>query len=337
MLETSARLLVLLSALQSRRFWAGPELAEHLGVTDRTLRRDVDRLRSLGYVVDAISGPGGGYQLGRGAELPPLVFDEDEAVAVAAALGDAALGAGGAGDPAMRALIKLDGLLPRRLRARASALASSMLTLGRPRVRADPEVLVTLAAAARDRVAVTFRYEALGGAASQRQVEPLRLVRSGHGPWYLVAFDPGRGAWRTFRVDRVRGRPRVGERFAEREPPADLEAYVSSSIAVNAYPCKGRVRVRGSLAALQERIPPWSGTLTPIDGESCALEMGAPEWSVLAGMLVMAGVDFDQVEPEELAEHLRGVGERLRRACAGRGEVSGGGAGRGERRRGGAR
>lgn len=315
MLETSARLLRLLTALQSRRFWPGPDLAEHLEVTTRTLRRDVERLRGLGYGIEATSGPGGGYQLGRGAELPPLCFDEEEAVAITAALADAADTASGAGDPAMRALLKLDQLLPTRLRARASALASTMLSLGRVQGRIDPAVLVTLAAACRDRLALRMRYQGREGAAGEREVEPLRLVHSGNRRWYLVAFDPGRGEWRTFRVDRIQGTPRLGARLPAREPPADLEAYVSASISVAPYAERVRVRVRGDAAALREKIPPWCGRVEPGDRDHCTFTVGAHDLDSLAAQLVLAGVDFDEVEPPAVAEHLARIGERLLHAC----------------------
>ncbi|MCB9648352.1 MAG: WYL domain-containing protein [Deltaproteobacteria bacterium] len=201
MLETSARLLRLLAVLQARRFWAGSELARHLEVTPRTLRRDVDRLRGLGYAVEATSGPGGGYQLGKGRQMPPLMLEDEEAVALAVAVRAALDAFSGVEDAAMRALVKLEQLMPAGLRKRVGAFSSATLSLGRARVAVSADLLVGLAGACRDERKLSFEYTGHDRVGSTREVEPLRLVHSGHGPWYLVAWDLAREDWRTFRAD----------------------------------------------------------------------------------------------------------------------------------------
>lgn len=203
MLETSARLLRLLSLLQARPDWAGPELARRLEVTPRTLRRDVARLRDLGYPVHATTGVAGGYRLGAGASLPPLLLDDEEAVAVAVSLRTAASqSVAGLAETALRALAKLEQVLPARLRARTAAIQQATVALPRTAPAVDPGLLATLATACRDSRALAFGYRSRGGAANQRQAEPYRLVHTGY-RWYLVARDTGRDDWRTFRVDRT--------------------------------------------------------------------------------------------------------------------------------------
>lgn len=221
MLETSARLLRMLSLLQAHREWSGAQLADRLGVTARTVRRDVDRLRELGYPVNASPGTGGGYQLGAGAELPPLLLDDDEAVAVAVGLRTAAgQGIEDIGETSVRALAKLEQVLPHRLRRRVSALnAFTVPMLRGPRSSAvDPAVLTELAHLCRDAERLRFDYRGHDGTATRRTVEPHRLVCTER-RWYLVAWDLDRAGWRTFRVDRLTPRPPHGPRFAPREPP----------------------------------------------------------------------------------------------------------------------
>lgn len=215
MLETSARLLRLLSLLQAHREWSGPDLADRLGVTPRTIRRDVDRLRELGYPVNASPGTGGGYQLGAGAELPPLLLDDDEAVAVAVGLRTAAgQGIEGIGETSVSALAKLEQVLPNRLRRRVGALnAFTVPMLRDPQPSAvDPGVLTELANACRDRERLRFDYRDHGGSPTRRTVEPHRLVCTER-RWYLVAWDVDRDDWRTFRADRITPRPPHGPRF----------------------------------------------------------------------------------------------------------------------------
>lgn len=318
MLDTSARLLRLLSALQARRYWSGPDLADRLEVTARTLRRDIDRLRSLGYVVEATSGPGGGYQLGTGAATPPLLLDDDEAVAVAVALRSAVDSFHGLGNAVMGVLVKLDQLLPARLRRRVRALQSVTVSVTDAPPTLDPDILTTIAAACRDHEQLHFAYRDHAGATSTRRVEPLGLAHTGTRRWYLVAWDLDREAWRTFRVDRIdagpSAGPRTGTRFVPRPPPADLATYVSQSITQAPYRYRARIELRGSMSALSQHIPPWCGVLEPLDDERCILSTGAPSIETLACQMLLSGVDFELIEPQELAPQLREVAKRLDRA-----------------------
>ncbi len=315
MLDTSARLLRLLSVLQARRSWAGAELAERLEVTTRTLRRDVDRLRSLGYVIEATSGPGGGYQLGKGSHLPPLLLDDDEAVAVTVALRSAADGFAGLGETALGVLTKLDQLLPARLRKRVGALQAMTVSVGSGGApELDPVVLTTLAAACRDRERVRIEYHGRGAEASTRTLEPLRLAHTGSRRWYLLAWDLGREDWRTFRVDRIAAVEALGIRFAPREPPGGVARYVADSISHAPYRHRAVVRLRGSLSTLAGRVPPWCGVLEPEGDESCLLRTGAESMEGLACQLILTGVDFELIEPTSLRPRLRKVVERLERS-----------------------
>ena len=308
MLETSARLLRLLAVLQARRFWAGSELARHLEVTPRTLRRDVDRLRGLGYAVEATSGPGGGYQLGKGRQMPPLMLEDEEAVALAVAVRAALDAFSGVEDAAMRALVKLEQLMPAGLRKRVGAFSSATLSLGRARVAVSADLLVVLAGACRDERKLSFEYTGHDRVGSTREVEPLRLVHSGHGPWYLVAWDLAREDWRTFRADRIQGAPRVGERFVPRPPPDDLGRYVSHAISTAPYAWTARVRLAGDPAALAGRVPSWCGVVSP-DG---VLTTGANSVEALVAQLVHVNLDFELMEaPEEVRAHLALVAGRL--------------------------
>lgn len=314
MLETSARLLRLLSLLQAHREWSGPELADRLGVTARTVRRDVDRLRELGYPVNASPGTGGGYQLGAGAELPPLLLDDEEAVAVAVGLRSAAgQGIDGIGESSVRALAKLEQVLPSRLRRRVGALNAFTVPLMRgPQLSTvDPAVLTELANACRDAERLRFEYRDHGGTATRRTVEPHRLVCTER-RWYLVAWDVDRADWRTFRVDRVTPKPPHGPRFPPREPPAeDLAAYVSQGVSRGAYASQAVVRLLVPLHEAAERISPSAGTLEPYDEHSCLLRTGAPSLDVMAIHVMMTGVEFEVVEPEGLTETVRTLRDRL--------------------------
>ncbi|MEU3602870.1 YafY family protein [Streptomyces sp. NPDC006798] len=315
MLETSARLLRLLSLLQAHREWTGPELARRLGVTPRTVRRDVDRLRELGYPVDASPGTGGGYQLGAGAELPPLLLDDDEAVAVAVGLRTAAgQGIEGIADSSVRALAKLEQVLPSRLRRRVGALNAFTVPLLRtPAARIDAAVLTELANACRDRERLRFAYEDHSGATTRRTVEPHRLVCTER-RWYLVAWDVDRADWRTFRADRIRPTPPHGPRFAPRTPPADdLAAYVSRGVSTSAYGTRAVIRLHMSAEKARESLSPADGTVEPVDDGHCLLRTGAASPEVMVIHVMLMGVDFDIVEPVELIERFRVVRDRFTR------------------------
>ncbi|MFJ7076753.1 helix-turn-helix transcriptional regulator [Streptomyces sp. NPDC098781] len=319
MLDTSARLLRLLSLLQAHRDWSGAELAERLGVTPRTVRRDVDRLRELGYPVNATPGTGGGYQLGAGAELPPLLLDDDEAVAVAVGLRTAAgQGIEGIGETSVRALAKLEQVLPNRLRRRVGALnAFTVPMLRGPQPSAvDPAVLTELAHLCRDSERLRFEYRDHEGAATRRSVEPHRLVCSER-RWYLVAWDLDRDDWRTFRVDRVTPKPPHGPRFTPRTPPAeDLAAYVSEGVSTRAYAAQAVVRLLVPLAEAAERISPSAGQLEPDGPGSCLLRTGAGSLDVMVIHVMLMGFEFEVLEPVELVETIRTAHGRLARSLA---------------------
>src|SRR6478752_5612625 len=236
MSETTSRVLQLLGLLQSRRVWSGEELAQRLGVTGRSVRRDIDRLRELGYPVLASKGHGGGYQLGAGAAMPPLLLDPDEAVAMAVCLRGAAGGSvAGVGESALRALSKLDQVMPARLRAQVSVVheATVTLTSGPPETQVEPDVLMTLARASRDHEHVTAGYVDRAGVAAERRLEPYQLVTTGR-RWYVLAYDRDRRDWRSLRLDRMADVRALGTTFVPREA-SDAAAYVRRAITSSPY------------------------------------------------------------------------------------------------------
>ncbi|MEV4685041.1 helix-turn-helix transcriptional regulator [Streptomyces kurssanovii] len=317
MLETSARLLRLLSLLQAHREWSGADLADRLGVTPRTVRRDVDRLRELGYPVNASPGTGGGYQLGAGAELPPLLLDDEEAVAVAVGLRTAAgQGIEGIGETSVRALAKLEQVLPNRLRRRVGALNAFTVPMlrGQHGSTVDPGVLTELANACRDSERLRFEYRNHDGATTRRTVEPHRLVCTER-RWYLVAWDVERGDWRTFRADRIVPKPPHGPRFAPRTPPADdLAAYVSKGVSIGAYAAHAVILLHTSAEQAAGIIGPSAGVLEAVDDRRCLLRTGAASLDVMVVHVMLLGVDFEVVEPPELTGHVRTIRDRLSRA-----------------------
>ncbi|WP_346427637.1 YafY family protein [Streptomyces sp. AcE210] len=326
MLETSARLLRLLSLLQSRREWPGADLADRLGVTPRTVRRDVDRLRGLGYPVDASPGTGGGYRMGAGAELPPLLLDDDEAVAVAVGLRTSAgQGIEGIGETSVRALSKLEQVLPGRLRRRVSALNAFTVPMlrGPGPSDVDPSVLTELAAACRDSERLRFAYEDHGGAATRRTVEPHRLVCSER-RWYLVAWDVDREDWRTFRVDRITPKPPHGPRFTPRRPPAaDLAAYVSKGVSQGPYATGATIRLLVPVEEAAQRISPSAGTLEADGDDSCVLRTGAASLDVMMIHVIRTGFEFEVLEPDGLRDVIRTARDRLSRALERAGSADG--------------
>ncbi|MBV9583204.1 MAG: YafY family transcriptional regulator [Chloroflexi bacterium] len=319
MANTSSRTLRLLSLLQTHRFWAGDELADRLGVSARTLRRDVDRLRELGYPVEARRGIDGGYQLAAGAALPPLVLDDDEAVALAIGLRAAAQGAiAGIEESSVRALAKVARIMPPHLRRRVDALramtSGPAVWSGGPYV--DAGVLTTIAQACRDEERLRFAYTAQSSERSTRHVEPHRLVSLGQ-RWYLVAFDLGRGDWRSFRLDRLDGLRTTGMRFQPRELPAvDAVSFVRAGI--QNLPTRRRIEVvvHASAATVRDRVGQWA-SLEEVDEGTCRLRMTVDnlDWPALA--LGTIGAEFEVVRPTELIDHLRDWGARFTRAAAG--------------------
>jgi predicted DNA-binding transcriptional regulator YafY len=319
-MTTSGRLLRLLSLLQTPRDWTGAELADRLEVSPRTIRNDVDRLRALGYPVHATRGPIGGYRLEAGATLPPLLLEDDEAVAVAIGLRSATGGAvAGIEETSLRALAKLEQVLPPRLRARVNTLQTYTMHVRDPRSRGastsvDSALLTELAAACRDRRALRFDYADRRGDASQRRVEPYRVVSWGQ-RWYLVAWDVDRADWRTFRVDRVAPGMSLGTRFTPRElTDAEVEALVSRGVPHAARRFQARVVVHTAAATLAERIGPNAGTVTAIDDGMCLLDTGADSLEMMAVYLGTLGVDFTIADPPELIDHVRTLANRYARA-----------------------
>lgn len=318
MLETSARLLRLLSLLQSPREWTGAELGERLGVSPRTVRNDVDKLRELGYPVLATRGPAGGYRLGAGAAMPPLLLDDEEAVAVAVGLRTAAGGAvAGIEEASLRALGKLEQVLPSQLRSRVSSLQSVITPVpgvGGPVV--DPDVLSAIAAACRSRERLRFSYLSHDGTPSERDAEPYQLVNWGR-RWYLVAFDVHRGDWRTFRADRVRLRTPGGGRFVPRPLPSDdLAGWVSSRVAAAGWRYRARVTVFAPAEVVAARIGPYAGTVAEAGEGTCVLETGSDSLETMSVYLGMLGFDFRVESPAELADYLRALIGRYQRAVS---------------------
>jgi predicted DNA-binding transcriptional regulator YafY len=275
----------------------------------------MERLRSLGYPVNAEPGAAGGYRLGAGAALPPLVLDDEEAVAVAVCLRTAATGTvTGIEETSMRALAKLEQVLLSRLRRRVRALGSfTVPTLGAaPTV--EPEVLATIAGACRDQQRLRFGYRSYEGGSSRRTVEPHRLVQLGR-RWYLVAWDIDRADWRSFRVDRITRRPSPGTRFAARKPPPDgAAAFVAKGALDARNRWQANVILHAPLAAVGARVPQTVGTLEAIDDETCRLHTGADWLGSLAIYIAAIGVDFEVIEPPELIAELRMLADRFQRA-----------------------
>ncbi|MEZ4405143.1 MAG: WYL domain-containing protein [Polyangiales bacterium] len=313
MLTASTRALRLLSLLQSRGEWSGRELGERLEVDVRTLRRDVDRLRDLGYTIDASAGVGGGYRLGRGDTTPPLLLDDDEAVAVAIAMAASAGADGPPNEVAVVVLAKLNQVLPPRARKKLGAIEAATLALpdGRPRV--DLRVLAALAGACRDAVEARFSYLDARGASSRRTVEPLRLVHA-HTRWYLVARDVDRDDFRTFRVDRVAPRDVevTSRRFTPREPPEGIAAYVARALVSAPYQFRARLLLVGAVDELAAKIPSWVGTLEARSPRRTVLTVGADSEAALAAMILHAGVDFELLDPPELGPVIEAAARRLR-------------------------
>lgn len=317
MIVTSARLLRLLTLLQSRGFWSGAELAERLEVTQRTVRRDVDRLRTLGYPVNSSVGVAGGYQLGAGASLPPLILEDNEALAVALGLRTAAMGSVvGVEQAALRAMAKLEQVLPKRLRRRVDALYRSVAPLyaETPRIRA--EVLSGLAAASRNHQQAEFRYADSSGRTTDRDTEPHGLVHTGL-RWYLAAFDLDRDDWRTFRLDRIEGNVHIGSRFIPRDlPEGDAAAFVARSVSSRPHRYRARVVFHAPLARVRERAPHLARHLRKLGTDRCRYDSSADSLSRLALFVSLIGEEFEVEDPPELVDELRKLSSRVRRATA---------------------
>lgn len=301
--STTSRLLALLSLLQTRRDWPGPVLADRLGVSDRTVRRDVDRLRVMGYRIDADRGSDGGYRLDAGAQLPPLLLDEDQVTALVVALGAVPLLGTGLDEAAERALGTLRRVLPDRLRRRAEALTFDPVPSS---TVLDPAVLTVVADAVRSAQVLRIDYGDAGGPA--RQVEPHRVVTV-RGRWYLIAWDRGRADWRLFRVDRLRPRTGTGPRFVRREVPAGLLAARFTGGADGRWPCRGSVILDRPLADLL----PYAGeaVVEELPDGRCRITAGSWSWAGLAAWFARYDADVDAPEPVELSEAFHRLGARF--------------------------
>jgi predicted DNA-binding transcriptional regulator YafY len=311
---TTERVLRLLGLLQQRPVWTGPELAARLGVTTRSIRRDIERLRSLGYPVNATQGVGGGYQLGAGRALPPLLLDDEEAIATAVSLRLAAGGTvAGASEAAVRTLAKLDQVLPARLRAEVRALHDAIVTLEGGRIEVDADALLSLARACRDTVRVEFGYAGRAQEPGERRVEPYQLVATGR-RWYLLAFDLDRDDWRSFRLDRMSGLRATTWRFRRRDHP-DPAAYVQRAVTVAPYRYRARVRVQASAEEVRRATTASTVTVEPVDEATCLLLTGSDSLYALALHLGLLGWDFEVLEPAELRQALATLAQRFTRAA----------------------
>ncbi|MGY1841375.1 MULTISPECIES: helix-turn-helix transcriptional regulator [unclassified Modestobacter] len=318
MAATSTRTLRLLSLLQSRRHWSGADLAQRLGVSVRTLRRDVERLREIGYPVDASRGADGGYALAHGAALPPLVLDDDEAVALAVGLSAAAAtSVSGVGESSLRALAKLVQVMPARLRRRVDAVRvmteSAGWGPGGDPARVDPEVLTVVSLACRDAERLAFGYTTSDGRAGQRSVEPCRVVALGR-RWYLVGYDLDRTDWRVFRLDRVAAPRGTGARFAPRRLPAvDAVTFVRDRVAgLRTHPVEAVVHAPA--AEVRRRVGAWAA-VTAEGPDRCRVRLDVEDLDWAAGALAIVGVPFAVVSPPELHATLRALAERCTTAA----------------------
>jgi predicted DNA-binding transcriptional regulator YafY len=315
--DPTERALLLLSLLQTHRFWPGAELTARLGVSSRTLRRDVDRLRSLGYPVDATPGGSGGYRLAAGSHLPPLLLDDEEAVAIAVGL-RAAAGASieGMEDTAVRALAKLEQVLPDRLRRRVHAVHSNVVSLqwsGGPSVDAD--ALAVLALGCRDNEQVRFDYRRRDGEEASRLVEPHQLVSAGR-RWYLVAWDVRRADWRTFRLDRLDRARLAGVRCEPRAlPGGDAAAFVAESIRTMPLPYSALLDVDGTPDAVREALSWSDAEIEPLGKRRSRVRVGSGSNDALLRIVTMLAGSFAVAvrEPDELAARVDDVVARLRR------------------------
>lgn len=311
MLDTSVRLLRLLALLQARPDWSGAELAERLDVTTRTVRNDIERLRILGYQVRSTTGTAGGYRLGAGGSLPPLLLDDEEAIAVAVSLHAAAAGTvTGIEETSLRALTKLQQMLPSRLRHRIDAVRAATISVAGRGPTVEAGTLTVIAAAIRDHEQLRFDYQGHDGTASVRRAEPYRMVYTGR-RWYLLAWDNDRDDWRTFRADRISPRTPNGPRFVPRELPEDGAAvHVMRGTGSTAWRHQARVQFHAARETLVERLPPSVGVLSD-DG---ILETGGDSLINLAAFLGSVDLPFTVLDPPELRDLLASLADRYRAA-----------------------
>lgn len=310
--DTTSRALRLLSLLQSRRVWTGPELTRRLEVSERTLRRDIDRLRTLGYEVSSISGPTGGYQLQGGADIPPLLLDDEEATAIALGLLTAAGGTiEGLEETSLRALTKLEQVLPPRVRQRVNTLHEAVVPLTGSWVTVDSAVLTTVAQACRDRERLRFEYRTRGGESAERHVEPHQLV-SVRQRWYLLAYDRDRDDWRTFRLDRMASPWGTRIRFDPRPVPGGSAAeYVERSLRMTPMRYQVMATVRAPASEVEPRFRRGEAEVEPIDETSCRVHIQGDALEWLAFVFIWLDLDFTVHEPPELVDYMENLSRRL--------------------------
>jgi predicted DNA-binding transcriptional regulator YafY len=318
MADTAGRLLRLLSLLQDPRDWPGSELAARLEVSGRTIRRDVDRLRDLGYPVEASLGSVGGYRLAAGSAMPPLLLDDEEAMAIAIGLRTVVSQAvAGVDEASVRALAKLQQVMPVRLRARVSTLSAATMPMDRDRIEVDPALLIDMARAIALGQRLRFDYQAGDGRESLRLVDPRGLVATGR-RWYLVAFDVDRDDWRIFRVDRVQDpRPLAGRATKRPLPAVDTATFVQDKLYTLAPTYEAVVTLALSAADAARRLGDVAAVVEPIDNERSRLHLASDTVEWLAIRLSLLGCDFTVESPLELRSYLDGLGKRLARAAAG--------------------
>ncbi len=315
MLETSARLLELLSLLQLQRDWTGTQLAGRLDVSARTVRADISKLRSLGYPVDSRPGVAGGYRLAAGTAMPPLLLDDDEAVAVAVGLGAVAVQRLGVEETSLTALAKLEQVLPARLRRRVEAVREATRVVARAEPPLDLSVLAGVAAAGRGHERLRFGYTRPGGSEAARHTEPHRLVS--WGPlWYLLAWDLDRDDWRVFRVDRMVAPVPTGARFQPHAAPADdVVTYVVRRVSTATWKYRARVLVHAPAAAVAARIP-IPVDIETVDESSCRVELGSDDPDQLALWMAQLDAEVEVIDGDELAVAFDRLAARFRRAAA---------------------
>jgi predicted DNA-binding transcriptional regulator YafY len=315
MADTTARVLRLLTLLQAHRSWSGQQLIDRLEISERTLRRDIERLRELGYPVRATTGPFGGYQLEAGANMPPLLLDDEEAVAIAIGLRTAAGGTiTGIEETSVRALAKLEQVLPPRVRRRVNMLQSMVVPMTRPWVTVDAELLTTIAQACRDHERIRFNYRSRSEELTERNLEPHQLVSLGQ-RWYLLAFDRDRDDWRTFRLDRVDSPRLTRFRFEPRPiPGGDAGEYVLRAMQARPMRYQVSVTIEASASVIESKMRPGEGTVEVVDDARCLLRTQGDSLEWLAFMLLWFGVDFEVHEPPELVDHIAEVASRLGRS-----------------------
>ncbi|HEX3199271.1 MAG TPA: YafY family protein [Propionibacteriaceae bacterium] len=315
MWQTSTRLLQLLAMLQARRDWSGQDLASRLEVSTRTIRTDIERLRGLGYPVEATPGVGGGYRLGHGTTMPPLLLDDEEVVAVAVALRTTA-GAGIAGieEASLQALVKLEQLLPSRLRHRIDAMRAATVSVPGAGPTVDSAVLSTIAGAIRASERLRFNYVDHEGNQTLRTVEPERLVLWGR-RWYLLAWDVGRDDWRTFRVDRITPKTPTGPRFKPRTlTDDDAASYVQRTAGKATWRYRARIRIHAPASQVRALLP-LAVDVTPDGPDRCIIEAGSDTPHQLALYIGLLDTDFEILEPPDLAEAFVRLAERYHRAA----------------------